>query len=239
VHRFDTELDALRFANQNNRTYLADRLAHPDDEVMCIAVVSDASPALPTEPLRETGVETLLSHTERLNLVGRWFEGRGMMTMAHICRTAAKELKSVADRREEAVAQVVSSGPADMPLLQWISADHSFRTPIGSKLYATPCVAWQPIETAPKDGTEILAICRHEADPYHDGDGLTAYGARCEGLGHVDDGMHVIAWEEAREESDGWESPSYWVPAGWVHNANPELMANPTHWMPLPACSAI
>jgi hypothetical protein len=138
VHRFDTELDALRFANQVNRTYLADLLAHPGDEVLCLATVSDASPALPTSPLRDTGVETPLLHTDRLNLMGRWFEGRGMTTMAHICRTAAAELKTIAERREEAVAKIVSSGPADMPLLQWLSADHSFRAPIGSRLYAAP-----------------------------------------------------------------------------------------------------
>jgi hypothetical protein len=138
VHRFDTELDALRFANQVNRTYLADLLAHPGDEVLCLATVTDASPALPTSPLRDTGVETPLLHTDRLNLMGRWFEGRGMTTMAHICRTAAAELKTIAERREEAVAKIVSSGPADMPLLQWLSADHSFRAPIGSRLYAAP-----------------------------------------------------------------------------------------------------
>lgn len=93
---------------------------------------------------------------------------------------------------------------------------------------------WMPIETAPKDGTVILAICSHKADPYFDGERLTDYGARCEGLGHVEDGIHAIFWEPAKEEWDGWESPSYTIPAGWVHNADPEQMANPTHWMPLP-----
>lgn len=38
----------------------------------------------------------------------------------------------------EAVAHIVSSGRAGMPLLQWMSADHSFRAPIGTKLYAHP-----------------------------------------------------------------------------------------------------
>ncbi|HEY8878257.1 MAG TPA: hypothetical protein VIN03_11875 [Roseateles sp.] len=51
VHRFDTELDALRFANQVNRTYLADLLAHPGDEVLCLATVADAS--LPLAPPAE------------------------------------------------------------------------------------------------------------------------------------------------------------------------------------------
>lgn len=94
--------------------------------------------AAPTHPLRVTGVETPLSSIDRLNLLGRWFENRSMDSMARICRTAAAELKAIADRRDEAVAKIVSSGPANMPLLQWLSADHSFRAPIGSRLYAAP-----------------------------------------------------------------------------------------------------
>lgn len=36
----------------------------------------------------------------------------------------------------EAVARIVSSGHHGFPLLEWLSADHSFRAPIGSLLYA-------------------------------------------------------------------------------------------------------
>ena len=122
---------------------------------------------------------------------------------------------------------------AHNPNMPWLTKDV---TP----LYAAPVAmqavpAWLPIESAPKDGTVILGYCVHTADPYFAGDRLTDYGARCEGLGHVEDGIHAILWESAREESDGWESPSYRIPAGWVHNADCEQMANPTHWMPLPA----
>jgi hypothetical protein len=104
-------------------------------------------------------------------------------------------------------------------------------------LYTAPQAvpAWLPIDSAPKDGAVILGYCVHTADPYFTGERLTDYGARCEGLGHVEDGIHAILWESAREESDGWESPSYCIPAGWVHNADCEQMANPTHWVPLPA----
>lgn len=94
---------------------------------------------------------------------------------------------------------------------------------------------WQPIDTAPRDGTSVLGFCVHSADAYFDGDRLTDYGARVEGLGHVEDGVHVICWEEARDESDGWEFESHQIPAGWVSQYDEEKMANPTHWMPLPA----
>lgn len=97
---------------------------------------------------------------------------------------------------------------------------------------------WQPMETAPRDGTQVLGYCVHKADPYYDGDRLTDYGARVDGLGHVEDGVHAICWEDARQESDGWESPSYTIPAGWVHNADPEQMANPILWMPMPPVPA-
>jgi hypothetical protein len=121
----------------------------------------------------------------------------------------------------------------------YISESAISKLPIGTKLYTHPAPqavpAWWPISSAPKDGTVILGYCVHTADPYFAGERLTDYGARCEGLGHVEDGIHAILWESAREESDGWESPSYWIPAGWVHNADCEQMANPTHWMPLPS----
>jgi hypothetical protein len=93
---------------------------------------------------------------------------------------------------------------------------------------------WQPIETAPKDGTPVLGLCVHSADPYYDGDRLTDYGARCEGLSNVEDGPHVIAWELGQEMSEGWEYPSYWIPGGWFLTADTEKMANPTHWAPIP-----
>ena len=47
---------------------------------------------------------------------------------------------AIAHSRKDAepVAKIISSGPADFPLLQWLSADLSFREPIGSLLYAHP-----------------------------------------------------------------------------------------------------
>lgn len=36
---FPTEIDALRRANEVNKAYLTDRLAHPKDDVLCVATV--------------------------------------------------------------------------------------------------------------------------------------------------------------------------------------------------------
>ena len=57
------------------------------------------------------------------------------------------------------VAQIVSSGPANMPLLQWLSADHSFRAPIGSYLYAGPLML-ETAEEARKDRAHAEAYYR-------------------------------------------------------------------------------
>lgn len=93
---------------------------------------------------------------------------------------------------------------------------------------------WQKIETAPKDAP-IIGWCSHDADPYHEGDKLTAYAAGCEGLGHVPDGAHVLEWtpddwEPTDEYGSGFTIPGWWTRFG----SEGEEYANPTHWMPLP-----
>lgn len=48
---------------------------------------------------------------------------------------------------------------------------------------------WQQIETAPNDGTPILAKCVHDADDYiiDGGKMLTSYGCACEEFKHIED----------------------------------------------------
>lgn len=53
-------------------------------------------------------------------------------------RAAHRPLEKRERQAGEAVAWIVSSGPHDFPVLQWLSADHSFRAPIGSMLVAIP-----------------------------------------------------------------------------------------------------
>ena len=63
---------------------------------------------------------------------------------------------------------------------------------------------WQPIETAPKDGTHILIFCPHDDVPI--------------AVGHM--------W--------AGEGPAFWSYADeLLMNVCPEG-CDPTHWMPLP-----
>jgi hypothetical protein len=95
---------------------------------------------------------------------------------------------------------------------------------------------WQPIETAPKDGSPILAWCVHEADPYWiEGGRLTLYGAHTEGLSHVDDGLNIVVWGGAFDDRSWEDAGGAYLPDWWFrHGSEFEETANPTHWMPLP-----
>ena len=102
---------------------------------------------------------------------------------------------------------------------------------------------WQPIETAPRDGSKVLVYFNHEADSYYDPespDKLTDYAANAEGVGCFQGKGQVIAvWQDGFQESDGWEDPNggYWMPGGWFPwwNGEPaDQVCNATHWQPLP-----
>jgi len=96
---------------------------------------------------------------------------------------------------------------------------------------------WLDISTAPKDGSPILGLCNHEADPYflEDENHLTLYGGHVEGMSHAENGPHVLVWGGAwdyasYEEPNAGRMPDWW----FVYGSEFEVAANPTHWMPIP-----
>lgn len=68
---------------------------------------------------------------------------------------------------------------------------------------------WQPIETAPKDGTRIIGW---------NGDVVTEMGW----VGRADDDGHV-----------GWCQAEFWD-GGLLYEMHNQMEPEPTHWMPLP-----
>lgn len=100
---------------------------------------------------------------------------------------------------------------------------------------------WQTMENAPKDGTPILVETNHEADTYFEkgSDRLTPYAVYCEGgaSNFVENGFHVVIWEEEYVESEGWDSfiPDYVMPGWWFLNGSDgAIVANPIMWYPIP-----
>ena len=97
---------------------------------------------------------------------------------------------------------------------------------------------WQPMETAPRDGTRILGDCVHEADPYYVGETrLTTYGAHAEGARFPDDGVYIVTWggELLEYEYEYTNTPSAHIPDWWfLAESDFEVVANPVRWMPLP-----
>ena len=84
----------------------------------------------------------------------------------------------------------------------------------GRRSRAPPSFGWQPIETAPKDGTEIL-LCVPDAN-------------------RVDPVMNrrfVGWWWDERRPDPGWiATPPYRDGTG-----DDDLVSQPTHWMPIDA----
>jgi hypothetical protein len=77
---------------------------------------------------------------------------------------------------------------------------------------------WQPIETAPKDGTEIIAVFSND---YGYQEKPTVYGPWTVSFRN---GMWMASWGDCRVI----ESEGYW---GTDYKRAP---LDPTHWMPLP-----
>lgn len=63
------------------------------------------------------------------------YEPQAQTVLDAIGEFSARALVVAIPKEDAWVAQVVSSGPHDLPLLQWRSAEVSLSTPIGTKLY--------------------------------------------------------------------------------------------------------
>lgn len=72
---------------------------------------------------------------------------------------------------------------------------------------------WQPIETAPKDGTKILGSSKY-------GGAWEKYGRYCA----------VIMWGKQQPDSECF----YWIDAEHDFCESPSSYMGMTHWMPLP-----
>lgn len=70
---------------------------------------------------------------------------------------------------------------------------------------------WQPIETAPKDGTEILAWGK---------------------MGSWGPGWMIVRYRQEKP----WFGPCMWeaVIGGWAVYQDSQIEDDPIHWMPLP-----
>ena len=99
---------------------------------------------------------------------------------------------------------------------------------------------WQPISTAPRDGSPILVWHDHESDPYFvpESKSLTTYAAHVEGTtAEYRAGVYIAAFGGEYDEDVSGEGlgPFIHIPDWWFKEGDDwEHPLSPTHWCPLP-----
>lgn len=133
------------------------------------------------------------------------------------------EMVAALGAQESVVTVEDAGGQCHFPRLQWVSANASLETPIGTKLYAAPVPpsvkeGWRPIETAPKGVLVVVSwIDAEDGEARHNFDYLE------DGVwwNYFSEHEHYMIAGVTRGRSE--DAPyTHWTPL-------------PNHWGPLPA----
>lgn len=99
---------------------------------------------------------------------------------------------------------------------------------------------WLSMDTAPKDGTQILAWCKEPPFGAHENCGgmhprqsLCLFHAHADGMGSAGDGLVIVVWGGGWWDSD--EDGGAGLPDWWFRDGSEfEEAAFPVAWMPVP-----
>lgn len=124
---------------------------------------------------------------------------------------------------EFAAGETLAGACDDRPLVQAF-ASHRIKAALAMQ------EAWQPIETAPQDGSEILAYSEHGCT----GTMLVRHIALGDFLTDAEAEEYT---RQGGSEDDYWKAE--WFAADFIQGERLSPDCHPTHWMPVPVPPAI